>query len=154
MRRNPEATLERIEAMREAGLTWADIARELGYASRNAPRDFYRRKKNPEAKGDMSAAYKWMASKDPYKVTPRDLAEAAGVSRTQASSALHVLRSQFRQARRDEQPAAPPVWRDMGKGETQAYARALERVERYVAAGDARSAAINQVAQEVGVRVR
>ena len=54
-----------------------------------------------------------------------------------------------------EAPAAPvPLWRDMGKGAQAEYARALERVERMVAAGDDRSAAINQVAQETGVRVR
>lgn len=50
--------------------------------------------------------------------------------------------------------APPPVWRDFGKGAQAAYARALDRVDLYVATGDARSAAINQVWQEMGVRVR
>ena len=50
--------------------------------------------------------------------------------------------------------APPPVWRDLGIGEQAAYDRALDRVERYVATGDARSAAINQVYMEMGVRVR
>ena len=50
--------------------------------------------------------------------------------------------------------APPPVWRGLGIGEQDAYARALERVERYVATGDARSAAINQAYQETGVWVR
>jgi hypothetical protein len=58
-------------------------------------------------------------------------------------------------SRPSEQPdAPPPAWRDNGLGESIAYQRARERVERYVAAGDDRSAAINQTYMETGVRVR
>jgi hypothetical protein len=53
-----------------------------------------------------------------------------------------------------DMPAPLPSWRDNGIGESIAYQRAAERVEKYVAAGDCRTAAINQVLQEYGVRVR
>jgi AraC-like DNA-binding protein len=55
---------------------------------------------------------------------------------------------------KEEAPPPSPLWRDMGKGAQAEYDRAAARVERMVAAGDDRSAAINQVLMEMGVRVR
>ena len=150
-------TRAEIEALRAEGLGWEDVSERLGYKSRDSARKRYARltgKSATKENAQSQAAYAYLRKRNPCEVTWQELHKATGIPRQRALAILGYTRSQWRTANRDDEPPPAPVWRDMGKGAQAEYARAVERVERYVAAGDARSAAINQVAQEVGVRVR
>jgi hypothetical protein len=154
-RRNAAPTREQIEALRDQGLGWETISERLGYASRDGARKRYQQvtRTRPEEHEAAQAAYAYLRDKDPRKVQWREVNQATGLSRPRALAILGTLRRQYRLAEAETAPP-PPIWRDNGLGESIAYQRALERVERYVAAGDDRSAAINQVAQETGVKVK
>jgi hypothetical protein len=149
-------TLAEIEALRAEGLGWEAISERLGYGSRDSARKRYARltgKSVTKENEQSQAAYAYLRKRNPCEVTWRELHDATGISRNRALAILGYTRSQWRTANRDNEPPPAPLWRDMGKGAQTQYARALERVERMVAAGDDRSAAINQVQQEMGVRV-
>jgi hypothetical protein len=155
-RKNTAPTLAELEALRAEGLGWETIAAKLGYNSRDSARKRYQRLAciNRDREEEASrASYAYLRDKDPRQVRWQELNAATGISRPRALAILGTLRRQYRLAEAETAPP-PPVWRDNGLGESIAYQRALERVERYVAAGDDRSAAINQVAQETGVRVK
>jgi hypothetical protein len=155
-RKNTAPTLAELEALRAQGLGWETIAAKLGYNSRDSARKRYQRLAciNRDREEEASrASYAYLRDKDPRQVRWQELNAATGISRPRALAILGALRREYRLAEAETAPP-PPVWRDNGLGESIAYQRALERVERYVAAGDDRSAAINQVAQETGIRVR
>jgi len=157
MRSNKAPTRAELEALRAEGLGWEAISERLGYGSRDSARKRYARLTGKSATKDneqSQAAYEYLRKRNPCEVTWHELHKATGIPRNRALAILGYTRSQWRTANRDDEPPPAPVWRDMGKGAQSQYARALERVERMVAAGDDRSAAINQVQQEMGVRVR
>ena len=154
-RKNTAPTLAELEALRAQGLGWETIAAKLGYNSRDSARKRYQRLAcaNRDREEEASrASYAYLRDKDPRQVRWQELNAATGISRPRALAILGMLRREYRLAEAESAPP-PPVWRDNGLGESIAYQRARERVERYVAAGDDRSAAINQVWQETGVRV-
>jgi hypothetical protein len=151
-------TLEQLEALKDKGMSWAEVSYALGYKSRNGAQQRYHTLTGSDISHARKASrdsYHYLKTRDPHKVTWRELHDKFGVTREHAMAILTHTRVQWRMAdlrNKDTQPPPPP-WRDNGLGESIAYQRALERVERYVAAGDDRSAAINQVAQETGIRV-
>jgi hypothetical protein len=150
-------TREAIEALRAKGMKWTDVSAALGYKSRDAARMRYRHLVQGNAlpeKEQAAACYAYLKSRNPCLVTWHELSRETGISRQRALAILGYTRSQWRTANQPDQPPPPPPWRDNGLGESIAYQRALERVERYVAAGDERSAAINQAYMETGVKVR
>jgi len=154
-RRNAAPTREQIEALRSQGLGWETIAEKLGYGSKDSARKRYQRlacaNRDREAEASR-AAYEYLRDKDPRQVRWQEVNAATGISRPRALAILGDLRRQYRLAEAEASPP-PPIWRDNGIGESIAYQRARERVERYVAAGDDRSAAINQTYMETGVKV-
>jgi hypothetical protein len=155
-RKNTAPTLAELEALRAQGLGWEAIAAKLGYNSRDSARKRYQRLAciNRDREEEASrASYAYLRDKDPRQVRWQELNAATGISRPRALAILGTLRREYRLAE-DEASPPPPIWRDNGLGESIAYQRALERVERYVAAGDDRSAAINQAYMETGVKVR
>jgi hypothetical protein len=155
-RKNTAPTLAELEALRAQGLGWETIAAKLGYNSRDSARKRYQRLAciNRDREEEASrASYAYLRDKDPRQVRWQDLNAATGISRPRALAILGTLRREYRLAEAESAPP-PPIWRDNGLGESIAYQRARERVERYVAAGDDRSAAINQTYMETGVRVR
>jgi hypothetical protein len=154
--KNAAPTLAELEALRAQGLGWETIAAKLGYNSRDSARKRYQRLAciNRDREEEASrASYAYLRDKDPRQVRWQELNAATGISRPRALAILGTLRREYRLAEAETAPP-PPVWRDNGLGESIAYQRARERVERYVAAGDDRSAAINQAYMETGVRVK
>jgi len=156
MRSNKAPTRAELEALRAEGLGWEAISERLGYGSRDSARKRYARLTGKSATKDneqSQAAYAYLRERNPLEVGWKELAGATGLTRTRALAILGYVRSQYRTANPDGD-APPPAWRDMGKGAQAEYDRAAARVERMVAAGDDRSAAINQVLMEMGVRIR
>jgi hypothetical protein len=150
-------TLEQIDELLRQKLSWPEISARLGYQYHDAARKRYaylNQVQQTEGGQQAKAAYAYLRERNPCEVTWHELHKATGIPRNRALAILGYTRSQWRTANRDDEPPPAPVWRDMGKGAQVEYDRAAARVERMVAAGDDRSAAINQVAQEMGVKVR
>lgn len=149
-------TLEQIDELLQQKLSWTEISARLGYQYHDAARKRYaylNHVQQTEGGKQAKAAYAYLRERNPLEVSWKELAGATGLTRTRALAILGYVRSQYRTANAHGD-APPPAWRDMGKGAQAEYDRALERVERMVAAGDDRSAAINQVLMEMGVKVR
>jgi hypothetical protein len=149
-------TLEQIDELLRQKLSWPEISARLGYQHHDAARKRYaylNQVQQTEGGQQAKAAYAYLRERNPLEVGWKELAGATGLTRTRALAILGYVRSQYRTANPDGD-APPPAWRDMGKGAQAEYDRAAARVERMVAAGDDRSAAINQVLMEMGVRVR
>jgi hypothetical protein len=149
-------TLEQIDELLRQKLSWPEISARLGYQYHDAARKRYaylNQVQQTEGGQQAKAAYEYLRERNPLEVSWKELAGATGLARTRALAILGYVRSQYRTANPDGD-APPPAWRDMGKGAQAEYDRAAVRIERMVAAGNDRSAAINQVAQEMGVKVR
>lgn len=150
-------SIDRIQALRATGLNWAEVSAALGYKSKDAARcrynDLLAGKALPE-KEQAAACYAYLKGRNPCLVSWQELNQATGISRQRALAILGYTRGQWRTATREDTPPPPPLWRDMGVQASAVYQRAADRVERLVAAGDDRSAAVNQVYMETGVKVR